>query len=124
MAALGSQCGQRQESSMAGTLKCSNICLDLEMSRIYPRLRRDTVINEETESVPEARRQMASRGQQSVVSQAAEKGHWDLTEVIWGVVGYRRWKVRPSKDDPSIVPVMAIKQRAQMPFNCRTSWLE
>lgn len=41
---------------MAGTLKCSNICLELETSRIYPRLRRDTVIKEETESVPEARR--------------------------------------------------------------------
>lgn len=34
---------------MAGTLKCSNICLELETSRIYPRLRRDTVIKEETE---------------------------------------------------------------------------
>lgn len=37
---------------MAGTLKCSNICLELEMSRIYPRLRRDTVIKEETEKCP------------------------------------------------------------------------
>lgn len=34
-----------------------------------------------------------------------------MTEVILGVVGYRRWKIRPSKDDPSLMPVMAIKQR-------------
>lgn len=50
-------------------------------------------------------------GLKGPVSQAAETGHWDLTELICGVVGYRRWKTRPSKDAPSLVPMMAKKQR-------------
>lgn len=56
MAALGSQCGQGWGSGMASTLKCSSICLELEISRIYPRsLRRDTVTKERPRGVPEAR---------------------------------------------------------------------
>lgn len=34
-----------------------------------------------------------------------------MTKQILGVVGYRRWKTRPSKDAPSLVPVMAKTQR-------------
>lgn len=53
MAALGSQCGQGWDRGTACTLKCSNICLELEISRIYPRrLRRDTVTKEENKRCP------------------------------------------------------------------------
>lgn len=73
MGTLGSEHGQGQGRGMARALKCSSVCLVLEMSRIQPRgLRRDTVTKEEAEKCP--RSQVGGGLKASaVVSQAAER---------------------------------------------------
>lgn len=43
MAALGASVTGWGSSGMASTLKCSSICLELEISRIYPRSLRRTL---------------------------------------------------------------------------------
>lgn len=67
MGTLGSEHGQGQGRGMARALKCSSVCLVLEMSRIQPRgLRRHTVTKKEAERCP--RSQVGGRLKASAVS--------------------------------------------------------